>query len=600
MKRTIKSIKPMTLIFLTVMFAFASISMTVSAEELTTGSCGDNATYSFDNATGALTISGTGNTANYTSSNTSPFCNNESIKTVIVEEGITSLGTQLFLGCSNLEYVQLPESLNTIGDAAFINTALKEITIPKNVGSIGENAIPGENMETIIVDEQNAYYTAVDNVLFNKNMTELKVYCAKKVDTSYSVPDSVTTIGAFAFSDAKNLTDVILPVGLKVIGTAAFSSSMIDCITIPSTVTDIKNQAFYYCENLNAIIFMTADCVIYDNKDTIFNSGSMSITPTVYAASGSTAQQYASAYGLKYIPLCVDDTIDHNFEYIDYHSVCFETTNYYTCSKCNCSYSEVTHDDSHFWDYDACDYEHIEGTNTHKQICQYCGFQEEAPCVAGSADVKESTCTEEGVITYYCETCNGTFTDPIEKVPHVYSETVVSPTCMEQGYTEYVCANCGDAYKDNYTDALGHNFKDSEQTCLNGCGEVNPDYKAEDETTIKNTQSQVPKVTEPAEKVYNGPKKTTYDDYRVIPGYGQIKVAWTADDKLNGYDVYISTDNKNFKKYADIKAENGSFCIIDNLDRGKIYYVKLKGYLLFYRNKIEMNNESKVQAMTVK
>lgn len=586
MKRTIKSIKSVILIFFAVMLAFSSIPMTASAETLSAGSCGDNATYSFDSTTGILTISGSGNTADYTSSNTSPFYNNESIKTVIAQEGITSFGTQLFFGCSNLESVQLPESLSTIGDAAFINTALKEITIPKNVNRIGEHAIPGENMEKIVVDEQNSYYTAVDNVLFNKDMTDLMVYCAKKADASYSVPESVTTISTFAFHDAKNITDVILPVGLKVIGASAFALSMISSITIPSTVTNINNQAFSYCENLNTIIFMTADCTIYDSKDTIFNSGSISVTPTVYAASGSTAQQYASAYGLKYLPLCVDGTIDHTFEYTDCRSVCFETTNYYTCSKCNCSYSEVTHDDSHSWDYDACDYEHIDGTNSHKQICQYCGFQEEAPCVTGSADVKESTCTEEGVITYYCEKCNGTSTERIEKISHVYTKTVVAPTCVEQGYTEYVCVHCGNTYKDTYTDALGHNFSEREQMCLNGCGEVNPDYKAEDKTTT--------------EKAYGGSKKTAYDDYRVIPGYGQIKVAWTADVKLDGYDIYISTDNKNFKKHADIKAEKGSFCIIDNLERGKIYYVKIKGYLLFHRNRIEMSNESKVQALTVK
>ena len=71
---------------------------------------------------------------------------------------------------------------------------------------------------------------------------------------------------------------------------------------------------------------------------------------------------------------------------------------------------------------------------------------------------KAATCTKEGIITYTCSRCNESYTESISKIGHVYIDTIVSPTCAEQGYTEHKCSVCGDSYKDNYVDALGHDF----------------------------------------------------------------------------------------------------------------------------------------------
>ena len=120
-------------------------------KDITDNKCGDNATWSLDEATGTLTISGTGDTYDYTM-NTAPFDYNgqidieANIKKIVVEDGITSLGDCIFFTDAgplrNVESISLPESLVRIGNnsIAGFTESLKEINIPNNLKSIGDNA----------------------------------------------------------------------------------------------------------------------------------------------------------------------------------------------------------------------------------------------------------------------------------------------------------------------------------------------------------------------------------------------------------------------------------------------------------------------------
>ena len=79
-----------------------------------------------------------------------------------------------------------------------------------------------------------------------------------------------------------------------------------------------------------------------------------------------------------------------------------------------------------------------------------------------------ATHLKEGVKTYTCGGCGDSYTEPVAKLKdHDYKSKVTAPTCNDKGYTTYTCV-CGDTYKDNYVDALGHNYKwiiDREATC---------------------------------------------------------------------------------------------------------------------------------------
>ena len=103
--------------------------------DVQTGKCGTNVTYSLDTSTGVLTISGTGDMTD------SPFSHNSSIKSVIIESGVTSIGNYSFSACTSLTSITIPNSVTSIGDFAFSNcTSLTNITIPDSVTSIGNDA----------------------------------------------------------------------------------------------------------------------------------------------------------------------------------------------------------------------------------------------------------------------------------------------------------------------------------------------------------------------------------------------------------------------------------------------------------------------------
>ena len=133
------------------------------------GDCGENATWSFDEETGTLTISGTGEVSPYgyyiVEEDTYYEIENsyidlfrEKIKNVIIEDGISSLN-EAFMGCTSLSNITIPNSVTEIGYCAFSNCELlKEITIPNNVIEIGMSAFDGcISLENVKLSENLAY-----------------------------------------------------------------------------------------------------------------------------------------------------------------------------------------------------------------------------------------------------------------------------------------------------------------------------------------------------------------------------------------------------------------------------------------------------------
>ena len=113
-----------------------------------TGNCGDNVNYKLEDTDGdgkydKLSISGTGAMTDYgASNNTSPWkSSSETIKTIIIENGVTSIGNHAFRYCKGLTSVSIPGSVTSIGDSAFLNCqGLTSLSIPVGVTSIGEDA----------------------------------------------------------------------------------------------------------------------------------------------------------------------------------------------------------------------------------------------------------------------------------------------------------------------------------------------------------------------------------------------------------------------------------------------------------------------------
>jgi hypothetical protein len=195
------------------------------------GTCGKNLTWTLSN--GTLTISGTGDMTDFSSSSSPWYSSRSSIATVIIGNGVTRIGNYAFYNCSSLATVTIPNSVTSIGIRAFS----------------GCNSLIAIN-----VDANNAVYSSENGVLFNKVKTTLVQYTTGKTDAGYTIPNSVTSIGISAFADCVSLTSVTIPEGVTSIEQEAFSfCENLASLTIPRSVTSIGAAVFNYCENLTSV-----------------------------------------------------------------------------------------------------------------------------------------------------------------------------------------------------------------------------------------------------------------------------------------------------------------------------------------------------------
>ncbi|MCR5042614.1 MAG: leucine-rich repeat domain-containing protein [Bacteroidaceae bacterium] len=194
--------------------------------------------------------------ASVTSIGNGVFIDCEKLTTVSIPASVTTIGESAFGYCSNLTSIEIPASVTTIGEEAFNNTALTSIEIPASVTSIGNGVFNDcEKLTSITVAEGNANYSNDTNgALFNKDKTTLIMYPKGNNADSYEIPASVTSIGEKAFAGCEDLETVTLPASVTSIGDEAFyGCSNLTTVTIPSSVTTIGNSAFEECGSLTTI-----------------------------------------------------------------------------------------------------------------------------------------------------------------------------------------------------------------------------------------------------------------------------------------------------------------------------------------------------------
>jgi hypothetical protein len=175
-----------------------------------------------------------------------------------MSNGVSVIGNDAFVECSRLAGVTIPQSVSTIGEAAFYFCGFTSVTIPAAVTNIGYQAFSEDfNMTNFFVDPLNPDYASAGGVLFNKNLKTLIEYPGGR-SGSYVIPAGTTTIaeGAFEISD---LTSV----------------------TIPASVTSIGSYAFNACDYLTNIYFQ-GNAPAPDNTE--FSSDSA----TIYYLPGAT------------------------------------------------------------------------------------------------------------------------------------------------------------------------------------------------------------------------------------------------------------------------------------------------------------------------
>ena len=176
--------------------------------------------------------------------------------TFAIPDSVTSIGNYAFYNCYSLTSVTIPDSVTSIGDEAFYNSySLTSVTIGNDVTSIGESAFYWcHSLTSIKVSENNSYYKSVDGDLYTKDGKTLIQYAIGKTATTFAIPDSVTSIGNYAFYNCYSLTSVTIPDSVTSIGDEAFYNSYsLTSVTIGNDVTSIGESAFFNCSSLTSM-----------------------------------------------------------------------------------------------------------------------------------------------------------------------------------------------------------------------------------------------------------------------------------------------------------------------------------------------------------
>ena len=312
------------------------------------------------------------------------FYDCRSLISVTIPNSVTTIERGAFNGCKSLTNITIPNSVTIIGELAFCDCgSLTSVEIPDSVTTIGDNAFYlCSSLTNIEVASGNLNYSSKNGVLFDKNKSKLIQYPAGNQRTEYTIPNSVTTIGKYAFGYFSNLTSV----------------------TIPNSVKKIEASAFYRCSGLKDVYYSGSEEQWKKISIGIYNDNLLNAT--IHYNSAICEHTYSAVV---VAPTCIKQGYTQ-----------------YTCTKCG---------ESYIADYvDALG--HVEVVD--KAVAPTCtksGLTEGKHCSRCNASIvvqktidalghsygewqilKEATILNEGERQRSCKACNHTVKEKIQRV----------------------------------------------------------------------------------------------------------------------------------------------------------------------------------------
>ena len=271
----------------------------VGASNGTTGDC----MWTLDDE-GTLIISGNGEMDDYHwYNNAAPW--GTKIKKVIIEKGVTRIGSEAFYNCKRIANVSISDSVITIGEHSFYCcTGLKNVVLPNSIQSIEKAAFIGcENLISINIPND---LTSISESTFQECQSLTAITIPDKVTTignqafmwCYALQDvllgnNIKTIGSYAFCIC-NISNIALPYSLEYISDGAFYGCSLSELTIPDNVTEIGEKAFYSCDNLSNITI--PERVSYIGNQAFYNCNNL----IIFGYENSYAIEYAIENNINY------------------------------------------------------------------------------------------------------------------------------------------------------------------------------------------------------------------------------------------------------------------------------------------------------------
>ncbi|MBP3375362.1 MAG: leucine-rich repeat domain-containing protein [Clostridia bacterium] len=290
------------------------------------------------------------------------YLNGEPVTDLVIPDGVDAVSDRAFRGCATITSVTIPQGVKSIGERAFFYCQnLSSVNISGTAESIGYLAFAAcTKLEKIEVDGSNPNYKSIDGDLYSKDEKTLIQYAAAKNEDSFTLPETVTSIEAYAFYGS-SLTNVMIPDGILSIGELAFEecknisqaeyengyylgneenpyvcligvsdmvktslkihpkTKYISCgsveschdlkeIVIPDGVTSIGDSAFMWCENVTEVTI--PESVVLIGESAFY--GCYSIVTVNYA--GSEDKWNSHAFGKAFAGL---ENLTVNFNVID-------------------------------------------------------------------------------------------------------------------------------------------------------------------------------------------------------------------------------------------------------------------------------------------
>ena len=189
---------------------------------------------------------------------------------VTIGENVKLIDERAFAVCRNLSQVVIGENVDSILLNAFASgtSKIKVLDIPKNVKFIENKSLSAYSLEAINVHPDNANYTSVDGVLFNKQKNYLQEFPRSKA-TTYMIPDYVDTIGNLAFASNHNIVSISFSPNsqLKHIEKEAFMGCVfMQRLELPTSLQSIEERAFNNCCSLEAITSLNPTPPVMSNR----------------------------------------------------------------------------------------------------------------------------------------------------------------------------------------------------------------------------------------------------------------------------------------------------------------------------------------------